>query len=71
MQSRNFLNNNEVEILEGAQFPITVQAPINVAAQVCGLAVNALAQGGPANSTCNATQGSEALADLALRAVNQ
>lgn len=68
---RNFLNSNEIEILENASFPITVQAPINVAAQVCGVAVNVLAQGGPSTNNCTATQGSEALADLVLRQVNQ
>lgn len=66
---KNFANNNEIEILNNANIsvPVVVQAPINVAAQVCGVAVNVLARGGPANSTCTATQGSEALTDLAIR----
>lgn len=66
---KNFANNNEIEILNNANIavPVTVQAPINIAAQVCGVAVNVLAKGGPAKSTCEATQGSEALTDLAIR----
>ena len=59
----NALNNNNVSL------PITVQAPINVAANVCGVAVNVLARGGPSNNECNATQGSEALADLVMEQV--
>jgi hypothetical protein len=61
----NFANNNNVSV----EAPITVQAPINVAAQVCGVAVNVLAQGGPSNNECTAEQGSQALADLVMRTV--
>lgn len=66
---KNFANNNEIEILNNANIsvPIVIQAPINIAAQVCGVAVNVLARGGPANSTCEATQGSAALTDLAVQ----
>jgi hypothetical protein len=56
----DFLNGTNVAV------PVTVQAPINVAAEVCGVAVNVLARGGPSNSTCDAVQGSQALADLVL-----
>jgi hypothetical protein len=61
----NFLNNNDITV----NAPLTVQAPINVAAQVCGVAVNALARGGPSNSSCTAEQGSQALSDLAIRTI--
>lgn len=66
---KNFANNNEIEILNNANIavPVTVQAPINIAAQVCGVAVNVLAQGGPSRNSCTAQQGSEALTDLAIR----
>ena len=65
---KNFANNNEIEILNNANLavPVTVQAPINVAANVCGVAVNVLARGGPSRNECTATGGSEALTDLAI-----
>jgi hypothetical protein len=64
----NFLNDNEIDILRNANFPITVQAPINIAANVCNVAVNVLARGGPArNEGCTAQQGSAALAQLVRR----
>ena len=65
---RNFANNNEIEILNNANIsvPVVVQAPISVAAAVCGVAVNVLARGGPSRNTCDATSGSEALTDLAV-----
>lgn len=68
---KNFANNNEIEILNNANIsaPITVQAPINVAAQVCGVDVNVLARGGPSRNSCTAQQGSEALTDLAIRQI--
>ena len=66
---KNFANNNEIEILNNANIavPAVVQAPISVAAAVCGVAVNVLARGGPSRSTCDATSGSEALTDLAIK----
>ena len=65
---KNFANNNEIEILNNANIsvPVVVQAPINVAANVCGVAVNVLARGGPSKNSCTATGGSEALTDLAI-----
>lgn len=66
---KNFANNNEIEILNNANIsvPVVVQAPINIAANVCGVAVNVLARGGPSRNSCTASQGSEALTDLAIR----
>lgn len=64
---KNFANNNEVQLLNNVTVPVTVQAPINVAANVCGVAVNVLARGGPSTNECTAQQGSEALTDLAVR----
>ena len=65
---KNFANNNEIEILNNANIsvPVVVQAPISVAAAVCGVAVNVLAVGGPSNNSCDAVSGSEALTDLAI-----
>ena len=65
---KNFANNNEIEILNDANIsvPVVVQAPISVAAAVCGVAVNVLAQGGPSRNSCDATSGSAALTDLAI-----
>ena len=56
------LTNAEIDVLRNAQIPITVQLPINVAANVCGVAVNVLARGGPSRNTCDATNGSTELA---------
>jgi hypothetical protein len=61
----NFLNNDQIAALNNLGVPITVQAPISVAANVCGTTVNALAalrKTGAA--TCNATSGSAALASI-------
>src|SRR5688572_27796471 len=65
---RNFANNNEIEILNNANIavPVTVQAPINVAANVCGVAVNVLARGGPSRNSCTATGRSASLTDLPI-----
>jgi hypothetical protein len=64
----NFLNGAQIAALNNIGFPITVQAPISVAANVCGTTVNALAalrKTGAA--TCNATSGSSALANIVQR----
>lgn len=66
---KNFANNNEVQLLNNVTVPITIQAPINIAANVCGVAVNVLARGGPSRNSCTAEQGSEALTDLAIRQI--
>ncbi len=68
---RNFANNNEISILDGANVsvPIVVQAPISAAAAVCGVAVNVLARGGPSNNSCDAKSGSAALTDLAIKQI--
>jgi len=65
----NFLNNDQIAALNNLGVPITVQAPISVAANVCGTTVNALGalrkESSPA--TCNATSGSAALAQIVQR----
>ena len=63
----NFLNSAQISALNG---PITVQAPISVAANVCGTTVAALAEARK-NGTggCDAQSGSRALADIVNRQV--
>lgn len=59
------LNKNQIEILNNnnVSVPISVQVPIGIAANVCGIAANVLAadlkQDGKAD--CKATSGSSAL----------
>ena len=69
----NFLNDTQIAALNNLNVPITVQAPISVAAAVCGLAVNVLAQQkSRGDNTCDATSGSAALASLVSKqALNQ
>jgi hypothetical protein len=64
----NFLNGAQIAALNNVGVPITVQAPISVAANVCGTTVNALAalrKTGAA--TCDAKSGSAALANIVQR----
>jgi hypothetical protein len=64
----NFLNKDQIAALNNVGVPITVQAPISVAANVCGTTVNALAalrKTGAA--TCDAKSGSAALANIVQR----
>lgn len=66
---KNFLNNSQVSVLDNVSAPITVQVPVGIAANVCGVAVNALVadlkQDGKA--TCDAKNGSQALSQAAIR----
>ena len=59
----NFLDGSQIAALNNVSVPVTVQVPIGVAANVCGIDANVLAhqalQGG---ATCSATNGSRALA---------
>ena len=65
----NFLNDTQIAALNEIGIPVTVQAPISVAANVCGTTVNALGALRKENSpaSCNATSGSAALADIVQR----
>ena len=59
----NFLNDDQIAALNELNVPISVQVPVGVAANVCGVDANVLAsqkKDGPA--TCDATSGSKALA---------
>ena len=66
----DFLNQNEVDILNNVlnQNDVQVQLPIGIAANVCNVAVNVLAQGG-AVGNCDAKTGSEAFANQVRRQV--
>ena len=64
----NFLNDTQIAALNNLG-PITVQAPISVAAAVCDTTVAVLSAQRKANSpaTCTAASGSQALADIVAR----
>lgn len=64
----NFLNNDQIAALNNVAIPVTVQAPISVAANVCGTTVALLsAQRKAGDAACNATSGSAALASIIQR----
>ena len=64
----NFLNDTQIAALNELSVPVTVQAPISVAANVCDLTVAALAeQRKNGGATCTAKSGSKALADVVTR----
>jgi hypothetical protein len=58
----NFLNNDQISALNNLGVPITVQVPIGVAANVCGVSAAVLGKSGDTNPTCDAKSGSKALA---------
>ncbi len=65
--ANNIAQNLSVDV---SQIPVSVQAPIGVAANVCGIDANVLAQqaqGGAAN--CAATTTSNALNQIVLRQI--
>jgi hypothetical protein len=61
--ANNIAQNLKVDV---SQIPVTVQAPIDVAANVCGVAVTVLGQQA-AGSNCTATSTSAALNDIVQR----
>lgn len=66
----NFLNGSQIAALNNLSVPITVQAPIGVAANVCGVNAAVLAkQLNTGSATCTASSGSRALAQLVNRQV--
>lgn len=62
----NFLNDAQIAALNNLNVPITVQVPIGVAANVCGVSAAVLGQAGSA-AQCTATSGSRALAQSVNR----
>jgi len=65
----NFLNDTQIAALNELGVPITVQAPISVAANICDTTVALLSAKRKANSpaTCDASSGSAALASIVQR----
>ena len=62
----DFLNDTQIAALNNLNVPITVQVPVGVAANVCGVSAAVLGNSGSA-AKCDAKSGSRALAN----AVNQ
>ena len=62
----NFLNDTQIAALNNVAVPVTVQAPIGVAANVCGVSAAVLGAAGSA-AACNATTGSKALSQVVTR----
>ena len=62
---KNFLNDTQVAALNNVTVPVTVNVPIGVAANVCGVNANVLASQRKAGDpvTCTACNGSKALAN--------
>ena len=59
----NFLNNDQISALNNLGVPVTVNVPVGIAANVCGVNANVLAkQKGAGGATCDAKTGSKALA---------
>lgn len=65
----NFLNDSELALLNNVGVPITVQAPIGVAANVCNVSAAVLARADAGDAECDAQSGSQALAQLVSRQV--
>jgi hypothetical protein len=64
----NFLNDTQIAALNNLNVPITVQVPIGVAANVCGVNANVLAQQAQrGEAQCDAQSGSRALAQSVNR----
>lgn len=69
----NFLNGAQIAALNNLSVPVTVQLPIGLAANVCGVDANVLAhQRKAGGATCTAKSGSKALANaVATQALSQ
>lgn len=58
----NFLNNDQIAALNNLGVPITVNVPVGIAANVCGVSAAVLGKSGGGSPTCTAKTGSRALA---------
>lgn len=65
----NFLNDSQIAALNNLNVPITVQVPIGVAANVCNVSAAVLGRTGPTGGSCEAKNGSRALAQIVNRQV--
>lgn len=67
----DFLNDSQIAALNNLNVPITVQVPIGIAANVCGVSAAVLGKAGSA-AQCDAKSGSNALGKaVAKQALNQ
>ncbi len=66
--ANNIAQNINVDV---SQIPVTVQAPIGIAANVCGVNANVLARQGTGAAQCTATSTSTALNQLVQRQIKQ
>jgi hypothetical protein len=62
----DFLNDDQIAALNALNVPVVVQAPIGVAANVCGVSAAVLGKAGSA-AACDAKSGSKALAQVVNR----
>jgi hypothetical protein len=60
---KNFLNNDQIAALNNVAVPITVQVPVGIAANVCGVSAAVLGKAGTDAAPCTANSGSKALAN--------
>ena len=67
----NFLNDDQIAILNNLSVPVTVMIPIGVAANVCGVSAAVLATAAASPAACNAETGSQALAGFVNRQLLQ
>jgi len=64
----DFLNDTQIAALNNLGVPITVQVPVGVAANVCGVDANVLASQKKAGAaSCDAKSGSQALAQHTVK----
>ncbi len=66
--ANNIAQNINVDV---SQIPVTVQVPVGVAANVCGVNANVLAQQGAGLANCTATSTSTALNQIVQRQIKQ
>lgn len=66
--ANNIAKNINVDV---SQIPVTVQVPVGIAANVCGVNANVLAQQGAAGAQCAANTTSKALDQLVQRQIKQ
>lgn len=57
-----FLNNDQISALNNLGVPVTVNVPVGIAANVCGVSAAVLGKSGGGSPTCDAKSGSKALA---------
>jgi hypothetical protein len=64
---KNFLNNDQIAALNNVTLPITVQVPVGVAANVCGVSAAVRGKAASDAAPCTANSGSKALANAVAK----